>query len=176
MALCIDKSNTIPYNTFMLCDTIIANLTAFPNNRRSPAVPTLIVLLVFSATFLVKSANAQPSADPSAYRLIGTVMAGALTGAVLGYEKGEQTFYRLNEALPDESKIVKVQSDSIQIKRSDGVIYEMYINHDMMVAAQQASPQVANPPPPDIAPSVTQTSKELPRKQRHLKRSSEDHE
>jgi hypothetical protein len=85
--------------------------------------------------------TSEPAAAQSTYRLIGTVEGGAFTGAVLDdAAAGGQTFYRLRETLPDGSQIVKVRSDSISVKRSDGMVYELYIIHDMKVSAPSAGP------------------------------------
>jgi hypothetical protein len=88
------------------------------------------------------------TAVSSAYRLIGTVEGKAFAGAVLDDAAGVQTFYRLGDALPDGSQIVKVQSDSISFKRSDGTVYELYIFHDMKTAVPARSPENAGLPTP----------------------------
>jgi hypothetical protein len=153
------------------------NTESARKKRRSPAIPTLIVFLMLSALFPVRSVNAQPSADLSAYRLIGTVVAGGFTGAVLDDAKGEQTFYRLNEILPDASKIIKVRSDGIQLKRSDGTVQEIFISHETKTAMQQTAPRMTSPPPPNITPSGDGLPpKAFPRKQRRIRRSSKAEE
>lgn len=93
--------------------------------------------------------TSEPAGAPSTYRLIGTVGGRVLVGAVLDDAAGAQTFYRLRDTLPDGSQIVKVQSDSISVKRSDGMVYELYIIHDMKTAAPSArSPVSASPAAP----------------------------
>jgi hypothetical protein len=90
-----------------------------------------------------------PAAVSSAYRLIGTVEGEVFTGAVLDDAAGTQIFYRVGDTLPDGSQIVKVQSDNISLKRSDGIIYELYITHDTKTAAPPMSPvNNAGPPTP----------------------------
>lgn len=126
------------------------------------------LLLFFSAFLIAGTSEAQvaagnnaavpggmsePAPSPSTYRLIGTVESGAFAGAVLDdAAAGAQAFYRLRETLPDGSRIVKVQSDSISVKRSDGMVYELYIIHDMKAAAPSARPPAATG---SAAPRVT---------------------
>jgi hypothetical protein len=104
-----------------------------------------------AASVSVAPGTSEPAAAPSAYRLIGTVEGGAFAGAVLDdAAAGAQTFYRLRETLPDGSQIVKVRSDSISVKQSDGMVYELYIIHDMKASAPSASP------PAGAGPAVPQ--------------------
>ncbi len=65
--------------------------------------------------------------SPSGYTLIGTIRSRDFVGAVITVSNNEQLFYRLGETLPDGSKVVKVQSDSVLLKGSDGIVYQMYI-------------------------------------------------
>jgi hypothetical protein len=128
-----------------------------PSPRKIAPVPAIIGLYIFLSLILVSRANAQSSADHSGLRLVGTVMAGGFTGAVLGDAKGEQTFYRLHETLPDGSQIIKVQRNHILIRRSDGVLTEMYISHAPNAAVLQTGPPlVAAPPPPAAAHPAAQ--------------------
>lgn len=104
-----------------------------------------------AASVSVAPGTSEPAAAPSTYRLIGTVEGGAFAGAVLDdAAAGAQTFYRLRETLPDGSQIVKVRSDSISVKQSDGMVYELYIIHDMKASAPSASP------PASAGPAVPQ--------------------
>jgi hypothetical protein len=174
----------LPYNEIAMRCT---SMDHEKMDRQSPGkiYPFLAIigLHIFLSLILVARANAQPSADPSSLRLIGTVMAGRFTGAVLGDAKGEQTFYRLYENLPDGSQLVKVQRDHILVKRSDGAVYEIYIAHDTNTAVlQSAPPVVAAPPPPvadhPVAPAITPAGdaplKTLTPRQRRPKRSTEN--
>lgn len=86
--------------------------------------------------------NPEQASDSSVYRLIGTIEGKALAGAVLGDATGSQSFYRLHERLPDGSQVVRVQSDSISLRRSDGTSYDLYI-HGSNSSAQQATPSVS---------------------------------
>jgi hypothetical protein len=58
---------------------------------------------------------------------VGTVESKDFTGAVIITPDGMQSFYRLRETLPDGAELVKVYSDSILLKGSDGSRYEMFI-------------------------------------------------
>lgn len=112
--------------------------------KKTFAIPLLPALLLSSTLFLVSTAGAQQAQglDPSAYRLVGTIMADGLIGAVLVDAKGEQTFYRLHDQLQDGSILVGVHSDSILVERGDKTVYEIFIAHD----TKSAVPQVGPPP------------------------------
>ncbi len=56
------------------------------------------------------------------YVLIGTIEGEHFSGAVLDSPANPQAFYRLNEKLPDGSRIVKVKRDSVSLKRADGSV------------------------------------------------------
>jgi hypothetical protein len=71
-------------------------------------------------------AQLDASQPQSAFRLVGTIEGGPFTGAVIDDTKNPQAFYRLNEKLPDESQIVKVQTDYIVLKWPDGARTELY--------------------------------------------------
>ena len=67
-----------------------------------------------------KSPSTAPaSAEVVDYRLIGTVEGSVFAGAVLEDANG-QTFYRIQQKLPDGSQIVKVLRDQITLLRADG--------------------------------------------------------
>jgi hypothetical protein len=126
----------------------------------------LITLLVSSALFLADRVDAQPGQSlelprdpsassstalpvaPSVFRLIGTVEGKAFAGAVLDDATGAQSFYRIHEKLPDGSQVVKVQSDSISLKRDDGTAYELYIIHDTKTVVPTKPPVSAGPVTP----------------------------
>jgi len=59
-----------------------------------------------------------------------------LSGAVLQDAAGVQAFYRLREQLPDGSQIVKIRSDSILLKQTDGTLHEVFITQDNKKALQ----------------------------------------
>ncbi|MEK6745239.1 MAG: hypothetical protein AABZ15_16610 [Nitrospirota bacterium] len=93
----------------------------------------------------------------SAFRLVGTIEGGPFTGAVIDDTKNPQAFYRLHEKLPDESQIVKVQSDSIVLKWPDGTRTELYAtpgsgggsaHAGTAAAAPSASPRPVDQPAP----------------------------
>ncbi len=107
---------------------------------------------------------AEPSAS-SALRLIGTIEGPqAFAGAVLVDSTGNQTFYRLKETLPDGSRIVKVESDSISLKHSDGTTSELYIIHDLKPSPTQ--PRPASAPPPAATPAVPSPEYSAPARRR----------
>ncbi len=98
-------------------------------------------------------------AQTSAYRLVGTVESGPFTGAVLDDSTDGQTFYRLNEKLADESRIVKVKSDHVVLKWPDGATTELYVSQGSAVSAAGAAqprstPDVRNRVKPVQPPSV----------------------
>ncbi len=144
----------------MHCTSVDHEEKSLQSPGKIAPLPVIIGLYIFLSLILVARTNAQPSTDPSGLRLIGTVMAGGFTGAVLGDAKGEQTFYRLHESLPDGSQIVKVQRDHILVRQSDDAVYEIYISHDTNAAVKQTGPPVvAAPQPPaaahPAAPAIT---------------------
>jgi hypothetical protein len=104
----------------------------------------LLIYLSFTALLLtvqlsfVSPVNAEAAAQ-AGYSLIGTIRSGDFSGAVILVAKGEQSFFRLHEKLPDGSQIVKIRDDSISIKEADGTLYDMYISHER-IAGSAASP------------------------------------
>jgi hypothetical protein len=109
--------------------------------------------------FFVGTVDAQ-AIGPQASRLIGTIQSRNFIGAVFSDSKGEQSFYRVFDTLPDGSKIVTVRSDSISLKGSDGTSYDMYIAHDMTRypvenTAAPVRPDVSAEP---VAPATVQKS------------------
>jgi len=100
---------------------------------------------------------------PQASRLIGTIQSNNFIGAVFSDSKGEQSFYRLFDTLPDGSRIVAVRSDSISLKGTDGMSYDMYIAHDMTksaVANTAAPVQPVGPVEPFAAGALQNRSTE----------------
>jgi len=93
-------------------------------------------------------------------RLIGMIKSSHFTGIVLSDAKGEQSFYRVSDKLPDGSQIVEVRSDSILLKGADGTSFAMFISHDMnngresktMASVPPGAP-LATPAPPSPPPS-----------------------
>ena len=73
-----------------------------------------------------------PPAESSLYRLIGTIEGDVFSGAVLEDASG-QTFYRIDQKLPNGSQIVKVQRDKITLKRSDGSTTEIQVVDDTKI-------------------------------------------
>ncbi len=111
---------------------------------------TALLLIIFSALFVPPSARA----DTGPYRLVGTIEGGqGFTGAVLDDSSGTQTFYRMSEALPDGSRIVKITSDTVAIKRSDGSTYNLFLLQTTkpgVVTARPAASPAMNPNPAPV--------------------------
>jgi hypothetical protein len=70
------------------------------------------------------------AASPPGYNLVGTIQSKDFSGATIIVDKGEQTFFRLFDKLPDGSQIVKVMTDYIVLKKDDGSTYELFISHE----------------------------------------------
>jgi hypothetical protein len=129
-------------------------IDAIRSQSRKGLLRALLLLQVLAFIAMpTRPARSQPAAEPQAFRLIGVVEGGKFTGAVLIDSTGEQTFYRLREELPDGSRITKVESDSIRLKRSDGSSYELFIIHDSKPSAPSARSQGVPPASPPPAPA-----------------------
>lgn len=112
--------------------------SALIQRRYSHVRPSLVLALVLFLLTLVPSegAFAQTGATiaSTGHRLVGTVEGGAFSGAVLVDTSGEQKFYRLNDILPDGSRLFKLRSGSILIKQPDGEVLEVYVVHELRTA------------------------------------------
>ncbi len=86
---------------------------------------------------------AQASA-PSVYVLIGTIEGEQFSGAVLDSPANPQSFYRLNEKLPDGSRIVKVKRASVSLKREDGSITVLEMVDDTKIVMATPSANAAS--------------------------------
>ncbi len=95
---------------------------------------TFSTLVFFLSLCFFNTADAQAT-NQSGYSLVGTIQSRNFSGAVITVAKGEQSFYRLGDKLPDGSQIVKVRADTILLKVADGSTYEMYILHETKVTA-----------------------------------------
>jgi general secretion pathway protein C len=78
-----------------------------------------------------------PSSAPEAealpeYKLIGTMEGESFAGAVLEDSSG-QVFYRIQQKLPDGSKIIKVKRDKITLQRSNGSIIDIQVVDDTKI-------------------------------------------
>jgi general secretion pathway protein C len=82
-----------------------------------------------------KGPSSGPTAAESytAYTLIGTIEGEHFSGAVLADAANLQAFYRLNQKLPDGSRIVKVKRDRVTIKRPDGSTVDIEIVDDTKI-------------------------------------------
>ncbi len=112
-------------------------------NRKAVRNPLLVAFFILFFFYGSGAVDAQVSGQ-SGYSLIGTIQSGDFRGAVIGISKGEQTFFRLGEKLPDGSQIVKVMPDSITLKSADGTRYDIYLSHERIAAPAEAPSSVAD--------------------------------
>src|SRR5271169_2622355 len=105
----------------------------------------LVSILLFLQLYFIDLVHGQVVAQ-TGYNLIGTIRSGFFSGAVINIAKGEQSFFRLFEKLPDGSQIVQVRDDSISIKGTDGTLYDMFISHEKTLGSE-ASPLSNNSSP-----------------------------
>ena len=144
---------------------------------KGKTVGTLLcsALVLTLLLFFFNMADAQ-AIGPQASRLIGTIQSKNFIGAVFSDSKGEQTFYRVFDTLPDGSKIVAVRSDSISLKGASGTRYDIFVNHDMKTVAVGAEGQSApiNPTPPTTAISNAEPVQPNPRKVKRRRTSSSE--
>jgi hypothetical protein len=110
----------------------------------------LIGLLFFLPLCLIHQAHSQV-AGQTGYNLIGTIRSGDFSGAVIVVAKGEQSFIRLFEKLPDGSQVVQVRDDSISLKGTDGTLYDMFISHEKTLGSVAPSPANISPTIPTTA-------------------------
>jgi len=88
-----------------------------------------------------KGPSSGPAAEASlSYKLIGTVEGDRFAGAVLEDSTG-QTFYRVNEKLPDGAAIVKVMREKVTIRRPDGSTADLQVVDDTKIVAVPAPGQ-----------------------------------
>ena len=125
------------------------------NNNKITNTLFLMVLVSTLALFFANTMDAQ-QAGSQAFRLIGTIQSRNFIGAVFSDSKGEQTFSRLHDTLPDGSQITAVRSDSISLKGTDGVSSDMYITHEMITPSVSSAAAAAPvQPEPPVDPSVS---------------------
>ncbi len=110
--------------------------------KETASALVLLSFFIISWFFIISTTGDAQEAAQSGYGLIGTIQSGDLTGAVIAVTKGEQSFFRKFEKLPDGSQIVGVHPDSIVLKGPDGTTFEMYVLHDTKTVAsvQPAQP------------------------------------
>jgi general secretion pathway protein C len=73
-----------------------------------------------------KGPSSSPAVESSTYRLIGTIEGDGFSGAVLEDASGP-AFYRIDQKLPDGSKIIKVQRDKVTLRRANGTTIELQV-------------------------------------------------
>jgi general secretion pathway protein C len=83
-----------------------------------------------------KGPSGGPVVESANYKLIGTVEGGILSGAVLEDSTG-QTFYRINQKLPDGSQIIKVKRDRVTLRRSEGSTIDIQLVDDNKIVNMQ---------------------------------------
>ena len=131
-AVLVDNLFCRPYNSPLMK---AFNFHRSMNVAERGMVPLLImftgIAVVLAGPLFSEDSIARAQLDAlqpqSVFRLVGTIEGGPFTGAVIDDTKNPQAFYRLNEKLPDESQIVKVQSDYIVLKWPDGTRTELYV-------------------------------------------------
>jgi len=141
--------------------------------RIHSSVNKIIVMIVLASSFLFFAARVDAEAsNPSSYSLVGTIQSKTFIGAVINDAKGEQSFFRIYEKLPDGTQIVEVRSDSISVKEEAGTRYDIYINHNMKTAgAASQSAHKASYAPATSTPDVKPT-KAIPRSGKRRRLSS----
>jgi len=82
-----------------------------------------------------------PSSGPATvesvnYKLIGTIEGQDFSGAVLEDSTG-QAFYRMNQKLPDGSRIVKVKRDKVTLQRPEGSMIDVLLADDDKIVNMQ---------------------------------------
>ncbi len=91
-----------------------------------------------------KGPSGGTAAESTAFRLIGTVEGETFSGAVLEDPQGVQTFYRLDQKLPDGFQLVKIQRDRITLKKPTGGTMELQVIDDArIVSVSKASAPAA---------------------------------
>jgi general secretion pathway protein C len=81
-----------------------------------------------------KGPSGAPAAESyTAFTLIGTIEGEYFSGAVLADATNLQAFYRLDQKLPDGSRIVKVTRDRVTLKRPDGATVDIEIVDDTKI-------------------------------------------
>ena len=116
----------------------------------------LCTLFIALLLLLGERGGAQPlsagqAASSAGSRLVGTVEGGPFSGAVFDDGTGVQVFYRLHDQLPDGSRLLKVRSKSIVVKKTDGALYEIF-------TTTGANSTVTAMPSPSVTPSEPRES------------------
>jgi hypothetical protein len=130
------------------------NAAAFQGSKKTPRrtrtgksmAPLLIVMTIaFAVLAGPLLCGGSIARAQSAFRLVGTIEGGPFTGAVIDDTKNPQAFYRLNDKLPDESRLVKVLHNRIVLKLPDGTSMELYATSGTGGGSISAAPVAAVP-------------------------------
>jgi general secretion pathway protein C len=90
------------------------------------------------------SSSAPAAAESSQYLLIGTVEGETFAGAVLQDAANLQTFYRLQQKLPDGSRIIKVKRDRVILGKPDGGTIEIQVVDDTKIVNVASKPALGS--------------------------------
>ena len=124
-------------------------------SNKKLTLPFLCIFFMVSVLVFIDRAGAQSqpggqTASPSVFRLVGTVEGGPFSGAVIDDGTGVQAFYRIHAQLPDGSQLLKVQKNSIIVKRDGGMRYEIFITRGANSAIAAMPSQSVTPALPQI--------------------------
>lgn len=105
----------------------------------------LVTGLGLLVTLPASAQSALPATSAADHRLVGTIEGSGFAGAVLLDPSGDQQFFRINETLPDGSRLIKVRKESILVKRPDGMTYEVFVYRELRAAVPSSAltPSVA---------------------------------
>jgi hypothetical protein len=136
-----------------------------PTMRKNIPLVFLFALFFSSSLFGATGAVAQGPGQQD-YRLVGTIESNGFAGAVLSDAKGEQSFYRLHDMLPNGFQLVQVRPDSVLVRGTDGKDYEMFILHETSTvgaATSKVQPEPQVPAATNNAPAAQQIPRQYRR-------------
>ena len=91
-------------------------------------LPALAAALLFLLLEMCTAGACHAQSAQAPYRLIGTISGTARSSAVIDDKTAGQSVYHEQELLPDGSRLERILSDRITLVRSDGTVYDLYIN------------------------------------------------
>ena len=127
--------------------------------------------VVLEAILILSGTGECQTTTPSDLNLVGTIISEMFTGAVIKDAKGEQSFYRIHDKLPDGSQIVKIADDHISLKGPDGSLFTMFILHEK-TESHVAGPTSATVSPPAASGLYRSTTAPQNPRQRRVGRHS----